>query len=339
MANQKISNLKLGMLVLSGLFLFIMTLYIIGKNENFFGSNFEIKTRFTNVNGLMPGNNIRFAGIQAGTVKRIRIIDDTTIEVTLSIDNAMKPYIHKNAIATLGTEGLMGNKVINILPEKSPAGAKPAPLAQPGDLLATPKAVSTDEMLQTLAITNNNIAEISEDLKTTIRRINKSTALWTTLNDDGLARNIRSSLNNLSQASTHANNMTRDLHTIISDMKTGKGSIGTLLRDSSLASSLGQAIEKINIAGSNIARLTADLSATVRDIHQDITDGKGTINALLKDPALVAKLNASMENIRLGTDAFNQDMEALKHNFLLRGYFRKQAKQQAKEQQKITGKN
>ena len=81
MPHLKISNLKLGILVLSGLFLFILTLYIIGKNENFFGSDFEVRARFTNVNGLLPGNNIRFAGIQAGTVKRINIIDDTTIEV------------------------------------------------------------------------------------------------------------------------------------------------------------------------------------------------------------------------------------------------------------------
>lgn len=339
MANQKTANLKLGLLVLSGLFLFILTLYIIGKNENFFGSNVEIKARFTNVNGLMPGNNIRFAGIQAGTVKRIKIIDDTTIEVSLSIDKTIEPYIHKNAIATLGTEGLMGNKVINILPEKDPTGTKPAPLVQTGDLLPTPKAVSTDEMLQTLALTNNNIAEISEDLKTTIRRINKSTALWTLLNDDGLTHNIRSSLSNISQASTHANDMTRDLHTIINDIKTGKGSIGSLLRDSSLVISLSQAIDKINTAGTNIDHLTADLSATVRDIHQDITNGNGTVNALLKDPALVTKLNESMDNIRKGTDAFNQDMEALKHNFLLRGYFRKQAKEQAKQKQTITDKN
>jgi phospholipid/cholesterol/gamma-HCH transport system substrate-binding protein len=330
MANPKISNLKLGLFVLSGLFLFMVTLYIIGKNENFFGSNFEVRARFSNVNGLMPGNNIRFAGIQAGTVKRIKIIADGSVEVILSIDNDMKPYIHKNAQAALGTEGLMGNKVINIVPENGDA-----PLLQPGDLLSTPKTVSTDEMLQTLALTNNNIAEISADLKGTIRRINNSSALWAVLDDGGLARNIRASLDNISRASVNGNGLTGDLHAIISDMRSGRGSVGSLLEDTAFASSLGQAVEKIRHAGAGIDRLAEELNETVQDIHQQVADGNGAVHALLKDSVLADKLNTSMDNIRQGTAAFNQDMLALQHNFLLRGYFRKLDKQQKKAAAKI----
>lgn len=331
MAHSRTSNLKLGLLVLSGLFLFILTLYVIGKNENFFGSSFEIRARFTNVNGLLPGNNVRFAGIQAGTVKRIRIIDDTTIEVVLSIDKDMKPYIHKNALSTIGTEGLMGNKVINILPQTGPAA-----VVQVGDLLSTPKAVSTDEMLQTLANTNYNIADISVDLKATIRRINQSSAFWTILGDGGLARNLQSSLFNINQASANANGMTRDLRDIVSDAKNGKGSIGSLMRDTAFAASLARAIETIRSAGDKANLAAGSLDETVRDIHQQVTSGKGPVQTLLNDSGLVVKLNASMENIREGTNAFNQDMEALKHNFLLRGYFRKQAKLQTQTIAKTT---
>lgn len=331
MAHSNTSNLKLGLLVLSGLLLFILTLYIIGKNENLFGSSFEIRARFTNVNGLLPGNNIRFAGIQAGTVKGIRIIDDTTIEVVLSINKDMKPYIHKNALTSLGTEGLMGNKVINIFPQTGIA-----PVVQAGDILSTPRNVSTDEMLQTLANTNNNIADISADLKATIRRINQSSALWTILGDGGLATHIQSSLNDISQASANANGMTRDLREIIGDAKNGKGSIGSLMRDTAFATSLARAIETIRSAGNKADQLAGTLDETVRDIHQQVTGGKGPVNTLLTDSGLVVKLNASMENIREGTNSFNQDMEALKHNFLLRGYFRKQAKQQKQAIAKTT---
>ncbi|MDP4151430.1 MAG: MlaD family protein [Bacteroidota bacterium] len=325
MANLKISSLKLGLFVLAGLFLFILTLYIIGKNQNFFGSSFEVRARFSNVNGLIPGNNIRFAGIQAGTVKHIRVINDSSVEVVLSIDNEMKPYIHKNAVASLGTEGLMGNKVVNIVPGKSAA-----PLIGSGDLLATPKTVSTDEMLLTLATTNNNIAEISEGLKGTIRRINQSKALWGILDDGSLAGNIRNSLRNLSQASLHTNEMTRDLGDIVSDIKEGKGSIGSLVRDTVLSSSLARAVEKVRDAGASIDRLAGQLDETVQDIHRQVAEGKGTVHALLQDSALARKLDASMENIRAGTDAFNQDMLALQHNFLFRGYFRKLEKEKKK---------
>lgn len=325
MATTQHNNIKLGTLVLAGLLLFIGTLYIIGKNENYFGSNFELKARFTDVNGLMTGNNIRFAGIQAGTVKRITLLNDTAIEVTLLLDNALRPFIRNNALASIGSEGLMGNKIINIQPIPGRAT-----LVQPGDRLPVEKVIGTDEMLATLAKTNNNIEDISEDLKGTIRRINSSTTLWTILNDGSLARNLRSSLASISQASENANALTADLHTIIADTRSGKGAVGALLRDTALSSGLTQAVENIRSAGARTDQLVASLNATIQDLHNNISDGQGAVHTLLKDPSLAANLNASMENIRLGTAAFNQDMEALKHNFLLRGFFRKQEKKQKK---------
>jgi len=75
----------------------------------------------------------------------------------------------------------------------------------------------------------------------------------------------------------------------------------------------------------------------VTDIRNDVHHGKGTVNALLKDSLLVTKLNTSLDNIQKGTDGFNQNMEALKHNFLLRGYFRKQEKQKGKDKKMGTG--
>jgi phospholipid/cholesterol/gamma-HCH transport system substrate-binding protein len=166
------------------------------------------------------------------------------------------------------------------------------------------------------------------DLKATIRHINQSSALWTTLGDGGLAQSLKSSLYNISQASANANGMTRDLRDIISDAKSGKGSIGTLMRDTAFAASLAHAVSSIRSAGEKADQLAGTLDETVRDIHQQVTTGKGTVQTLLKDTSLVVKLTASMESIRQGTAAFNQDMQALQHNFLLRGYFRKQAKQQ-----------
>jgi phospholipid/cholesterol/gamma-HCH transport system substrate-binding protein len=63
---------------------------MIGKNRNLFGSTYELKARFGNVQGLVSGNNVRFSGIQAGTVKRVKILSDTVIEVTMVIDRKMK---------------------------------------------------------------------------------------------------------------------------------------------------------------------------------------------------------------------------------------------------------
>lgn len=118
MTNQEGNNIKLGVFVMTGLLALILAFYLIGKNHNLFGSDFKIRIRFSNLNGLTEGNNVLFSGIQAGTVKTIHMMNDTTIEVTVLVDNKIRSYIRKNAVATIGTEGLMGNKIVNILPSK-----------------------------------------------------------------------------------------------------------------------------------------------------------------------------------------------------------------------------
>ncbi len=326
MSERVNSNIRLGLFVLAGMFLLILTLYFIGKNQNLFGSNFAVRARFRNVNGLVNGNNIRFSGIQAGTVKSILIIDDTTIEVSMLIEDKMKPFIHKNAMASIGTEGLMGNKIVNILP-----GQTAAPLVEEGDLLPARKGINTDDMLLTLDRTNGNIAEISEQLKQTVLRVNSSKALWSVLNEPSLAANMKTSLANITLASARANAMVEDLRLVIRDMRNGKGPAGYLLTDTAFANNLEEAVTKIRLAGDRAAGLADALNNTARNIGQDIDHGPGTLHALLKDSGIVIKLNASLDHINKGTEAFSQDMEALKHNFLFRGYFRKLEKQQKKQ--------
>jgi phospholipid/cholesterol/gamma-HCH transport system substrate-binding protein len=319
------NNVKLGLFVLAGLSVLILTLYLIGKSQNLFGSNVALKARFRNVSGLMSGSNILFSGIQVGTVNKISIIDDSTIEVGFLVDKQMLSYIHRNAQVSIGTEGLMGNKIINILPVN-----EPAPPVREGDLLPASQAPSTDEMLATLDKTNMNIAEISEGLKTSVHRLNASKALWSILNDSSLATNMKASLENISRASANVNAVTEDLHAMIADVKNGKGSVGALLRDTAFSANLEETLTKIKRVGDKAAGLGDELDQMVGAIRGDIDHGSGTMHALLKDSSLAMKLDATMDNVQKGTESFSQDMEALKHNFLLRGYFRRLDKQQKK---------
>jgi phospholipid/cholesterol/gamma-HCH transport system substrate-binding protein len=325
MAEGTTNNIKLGFFVLAGLAVLIVALYVIGKSQNLFGSNVELRARFRNVSGLMSGSNVLFSGIQIGTVNKIRIIDDTTIEVGFLVDKEMLSYIHQNAQVSIGTEGLMGNKLINILPVNASS-----PAVGEGDLLAASQAANTDEMLQTLDKTNNNIADISEDLKSSVHRLRESKALWGILNDPTLAINMKASLENISRASANANAVTQDIYVMISDVKNGKGSVGALLRDTAFSAGLEEALAKIKTVGDKAAGLGDQLDQMIVAIKGDIDHGPGTVHALLKDSSLAMKLNASMDNVQRGTESFSQDMEALKHNFLIRGYFRNQDKQKKK---------
>lgn len=325
MAKRIKNNLKLGVFVLAGLLFLALLLYMIGKNRNLFGDTYVLKARFENIQGLVAGNNVRFSGIQAGTVKKVNILNDTVIEVSMIIEKKMLNIIRKNAVASIGTDGLMGNKVVNIVPSRQPDS-----FAVEGDILLSKKAVATDDMLQTLYKTNNDVAVIAADLKTTVQRINSS-ALWALLNDEGIPKDLKISVTNIRSATGKAGNMVDNLSTIVSDVKNGKGSVGALLTDTSFAKNLNEAILKIKTVGDQADSLAGEINKLVTGIRQDVNNGKGTVHALLKDSMMVIKLNASLDNIQKGTDGFNQNMEALKHSFLLRGYFKKQEKQKRKE--------
>lgn len=326
MAKKTINNVKLGVFVLAGLLFLVILLYMIGKNRNLFGSTYVLKARFENVQGLVAGNNVRFAGIQAGTVKRIKIINDTLLEVTMVLEKEMAKIIHKNAVASISTEGFVGNKVLNITPVKTPA-----PLAQNDDILPAKKAVTTDEMLETLSKTNSDVAKIAAGLKSTVERINNSAALWSLLNDQSIPQNLRMSVAGIQSATGKAVKIMSDLDGIIGGIKNGEGSLGAIIRDTSFASNLNNAVLVINKVGLESDSITRQINQLVAGVSNDVSQGSGTINALLKDSMMVKKIAVSLDNIQKGTDAFNSNMEALKHSFLFRGYFRRLEKQKRNE--------
>ncbi|HLO80334.1 MAG TPA: MlaD family protein [Chitinophagaceae bacterium] len=331
MANNPNNLVKLGIFILAGILILILALFLIGKNQHLVGSHFVLRTHFANVAGLRIGNNVRYAGIEVGTVKTIEIINDTTVEVTMIIDKKMKDVIKKNALASLGADGLMGNKVVNIVPINGRSD-----LAVDGDLLASQKSVEFDDILRTLASTGENINIISGDLKQTVAKINNSKGLWKMLSDSGLALNLHKASKNLERATVNAEMMTRDVRVIIADVKAGNGPAGTILRDTVMAASLRTSVKQLEDIANNASSLANDLDSITRNVNKAIEEGPGTVNLILKDTAISGNIRRTLANVEKGTAAFDENMEAMRHNFLFKGYFKKQDKEKAKQQQQQT---
>ena len=133
-------KLKLGILVSIGLLVFIAAIYFIGQRQNIFAKTFSVSTNFNNVNGLIKGNNVRYSGINVGTVKTISMINDSTINVTMVIEEKMIHHIKKDAIATIGTDGLVGNMIVNIIPGNGKEGG-----ILPGDIIKSYTKIGTDD--------------------------------------------------------------------------------------------------------------------------------------------------------------------------------------------------
>ncbi|MBY5959001.1 MCE family protein [Membranicola marinus] len=317
MSKKVVNNVKLGVFVLAGLLFLIFLLYMIGNNHSLFGSNFGLKAKFENVQGLKPGNNVRYAGIDIGTVRNITILNDTTLEVVMTIDEKMKSIIQKNALVSIGTDGLVGNKVVNIESTKQISS-----LVEDGDILPTKVPVNTDEVIQTLSKTNQDISIIAEELKATVQRINSSDALWSILNAEDLPRRLSLSVENVHLTTAKAYDMINELYAIVDSVKKGKGTAGAILTDTTLAHNLNEAISKIQEVGDSADSLLHNAATVVDDIQNNINHGGGPVSALLKDTAMTAKIDHSLHNIQEATEKFDQNMEALKHNFLFRKYFR-----------------
>jgi phospholipid/cholesterol/gamma-HCH transport system substrate-binding protein len=318
MNNKSIDSAKLGMFVLAGLVFMILMLYMIGKNRNLLGQTFTIKARMTNVNGLVPGNNVRFKGIDVGTVKSMKLENDSFILVSLVIDENVRPFLRKNAIASVGTDGLMGNKLINITSQ-----GNQSPTVSDGEIINSVKPIETDEMLRTLNTTNKNIERISGNLFDITEKLNRNNSLWTILSDTAIAIDLKEAVSEFKHAGRNTSEVTSRANKVIQRIENGSGLAYQLFIDSTLAQELATSVDQLK----NTTRSTQDIMEEMKTVMANLKDGQGTAGLILNDSLFRERLFKSAENIEHGTDNFNQNMNALKKNFLFRRYFKKLEKE------------
>jgi len=325
MKKKSIDALKLGVFVLTGLTVLVFALYMLGKNKSFFGNRFELKAQFRDVNGLLAGNNVRFSGIDVGSVQKITILNDTVIEVTMNLNKEIKGFIRNNSEASIGTDGLIGNRVVNIAPM---GGNKP--FVTDGEMLPSREEVKPEQMLQTLNLTNQTVSKIAEEVLSTVQLINQSSELASLLNDKTLSYNLRNSLENLHKTTKNASILMDNALSTFKLASEGNGTIATLLTDTTLSTELKQVVSQIRTLENSADRLVKDLNVVIASVEKDINQGSGSVNALMRDSIMANRLRATIENAEKGTAAFAEDMEALKSNFLFRRHFKKQEKKAAK---------
>src|ERR1700761_1215595 len=111
-------KLKIGLFTFIGLLILVLGIFFIGNQKNLFSSTFTVYGVFKNVSGLQVGNNVRFAGINVGVVQDINIVSDTSVRVDLTINNSVKKFIRTDAKLSIGSDGLMGDKLVLIAPGK-----------------------------------------------------------------------------------------------------------------------------------------------------------------------------------------------------------------------------
>jgi phospholipid/cholesterol/gamma-HCH transport system substrate-binding protein len=215
-------KIRLGLFIAGGLALFIIAIFIIGKQKNLFNPVFTLTTTFYNVSGLQVGNNVRFSGINVGTVDNINIINDSTVKVEMLIKREVQRFIRTDCEAGIGSAGLIGDRLLVIT-----QGSNIAPMVKDGQPIGSKEPVETDAIMASLRVTAYNAEIVSDELAKIMIKVNS---------------------------------------------------------------------------------------------------GKGTIGRLIQDTAIAENLSQTMVNIKKSSKGLDENMQAAKHNFLLKGFFNKKAK-------------
>ena len=189
-------KVRLGLFIAGGLALFVMAIFIIGKQKNLFNPVFQLTTTFSNVSGLQVGNNIRFSGITVGTVDKITIINDSTVKVAMLIKKEVKQFIKSDCEVAIGSEGLIGDRLLVIT-----QGSNEAPPAKAGQQLASAEPVEIDAIMASLQVTAGNAEIISQELAEIMYKVNSGNGtLGRLIQDTTIANNLSQTMVNIKKS-------------------------------------------------------------------------------------------------------------------------------------------
>lgn len=231
-------KIKTGIFTLIGIILFVLGIFVIGSKKNMFGDTFLIYGTFKNVGGLNVGNNIRFAGITVGTVEDIQIVSDTVIRVDMLMKGKVREFLKADAVATIGSDGLMGDKLITITSGTSNQTA----LLREGSQIKTNNPVDFDKVIGTFTNVADNANIITTELAGMAVQIRKGNGtISKLLYTDDLSRSLEGTAYN-------AQRLTSSLADITAHVKSGRGSMGNLLYTDTLSTNLNKTAASANTA-------------------------------------------------------------------------------------------
>jgi phospholipid/cholesterol/gamma-HCH transport system substrate-binding protein len=283
---------------------------------------------FKNVEGLKDGDAVWLSGVRIGIVKSVTIAEEGKVIVRMSLRERQNEFIKKDATANIGSDGLVGNKIVVIRPGSAEQ------IIHDNDTINSFSPTDTQELFNIAKDVGTNTKSITEDLKVITAKLNKGEGIVGELLHEGeLSTELRQLINSLKMASQNTNRATADLQKMMHEINTGDGLLTKLIQDSTYVQSFERTLANVKEVGEN----SRVMSAHLKDIIQKMDNDDNAIGVLLADTTFAKKLRTTLDNAQSASGKLDENMEALQHNFLLRGYFRKQAKAKEKEKEKAGG--
>jgi phospholipid/cholesterol/gamma-HCH transport system substrate-binding protein len=313
-----------GIFIFLGLVILVVTIFTLGGQKKTFVRTFTINAIFNDVGGLLTGGNVWFSGVKVGTVKKISFYGDSQVQVTMNIERDAEAHIHKDAKAKIGSDGLIGNKIVIIY-----GGDPKKPQVEKNDFLSVEKATSTDDMLATLQENNKNLLEITKDFKSISKKIDSGEGtLATLLNDPTIAKKLSTSADNLQEMLANLKTVSEGSKNVLANLQFFSGklnkkgnSINDFASDTIVYKSVKATLAQLNEASNSVTLFTANL----KTVSDKLKQKDNAVGVLLNDSETATSMKVTLQNLESGSKKLDQDLEALQHNFLLRRFFKRKA--------------
>jgi phospholipid/cholesterol/gamma-HCH transport system substrate-binding protein len=295
----------IGVFVLGGLVLFAVGLFMIGDRQMAFAQKFTVYTEFSRITGLQPGAVVRVLGAKAGTITQILPPNTPSqkFRVKLELAETLHQLVRTDSIATIETEGLVGGSYLGI--GTGTDAAQPVP---PDSTIAGKEPFEISDLMQqmgdTIVKVNATIDEMKGDVQSAVVAVGDTMA-----NANALITDVSGDVKTMAAAGARISN---DASAITAGLREGKGLIGKLMTD-----------DELYRRATTIARQTEELTANARQVLAVAKETLETFQS--KDgpvQGMTANVKQTMDGARAAMTGFAENMEALKHNFLVRGFFR-----------------
>jgi phospholipid/cholesterol/gamma-HCH transport system substrate-binding protein len=265
-------KLRVGVFVLVALAAFLGMIYALGAGARLFEPRYTIRARFSEVAGLSEGATVRLAGVQIGRVSGVYLPGEPggKVQVDLSIARQYADRIRQDSSARIETQGLLGDKLVEITVGTAAAGQVP-----PGGEIAAREPTDIGRVINQGADTVKNVAALTESLRQTAE----------TLNESGVIKEVAAATSSARQA-------TDRLARLVDQVEKGKGWAHVLLYEEPVA----------------LKRLD-DLIARTQVVLDRVERGEGAIGVLSspKSTRAAERLVAAMERFAKVTDGTGEE--------------------------------
>lgn len=322
MRGENKRSVIVGIFVFIGIAILVTGVLTLGGQQKKFVKAIQLKTVFNDIGGLQTGNNIWFSGVKVGTVKKINFYGDAQVEVEMNVEEAVVEFIRKDSKATLSSDGLIGNKIIVIYGGSTEAGQ-----VEDGDRLVSVSPLNTDKMMETLQVNNENLVEITGNLKVLTGKIAEGKGIvGAAMTDSLLADNFKAIMVNLDRAAANSNKVVNDLNAFTAKLNQKGYLFNDLVTDTTIVKELKASMSSLNATAANAQQLTQEL----QKVSEKFNSTDNSVGMLLNDPEFAESLRSTLENTDSATYNLNKGMEALEYTWPFRKGFKRKAKAEAK---------